>query len=70
MMGKSFHACATCIHFQAERAGGKMEYRCRRLGFDTLPYYQFNCWDPKENVRKLMEKREGGKENEMRERTE
>jgi len=29
---------------------------CRRLGYETKPYYQFNCWTPKPNVRKLMEK--------------
>jgi hypothetical protein len=59
-MERSFHVCATCIHFRAERAGGKMEYRCGRLGYETKPHYQFNCWVPKDNVKKLMKKREGG----------
>ncbi|OMP65661.1 hypothetical protein [Domibacillus epiphyticus] len=53
-----FHACATCRHFQALKTAGKMKYTCRRLGFETNPGYRFNCWDPKENVKKLIEKEE------------
>lgn len=56
-----FHCCATCIHFVAERKNEKMNYYCRRLGFETKTHYQFNCWTPKEKVRKLMEK-DGGKD--------
>lgn len=56
-MENPFHACASCIHFAAERADGHMRYRCQRLGYDTKPDYKFNCWTPKENVKKLMEKR-------------
>lgn len=54
-----FHACATCIHFQAERSDKdrSMKYYCKRLGYDTRPNYQFHCWTPKEHVKKLMEKR-------------
>jgi hypothetical protein len=54
-----FHACATCIHFHAERSEKEkgMKYRCIRLGYETRPNYQFNCWTPKEHVKKLMEKR-------------
>ncbi|OKL38361.1 hypothetical protein BLL40_00520 [Domibacillus mangrovi] len=51
-----FHACATCCHFEAVKTPANMMYRCRRLGFETNPSYRFNCWDPKDNVRKLMEK--------------
>lgn len=31
-----------------------MKYRCGRLGFETKTTYQFDCWNPKEQVRKLM----------------
>ncbi|WP_367949329.1 hypothetical protein [Bacillus sp. FJAT-29790] len=54
---KSFHACATCIHFQAVRTDKRMNYFCKRLGFETKPNYQFKCWTPKEQVQKLIEKR-------------
>ncbi|PLR82717.1 hypothetical protein [Bacillus canaveralius] len=59
-MESSFHACATCIHFQAERTDKRMKYFCRRLGYETRPDYRFNCWSPKEHVKKLIEKREQG----------
>ncbi|PLR77208.1 hypothetical protein CU633_11725 [Bacillus sp. V3-13] len=59
-MKSSFHACATCIHFQAARTSKKMNYLCRRLGYETRPDYRFNCWTPKEHVKKLIEKREMG----------
>ncbi|MGG0716781.1 hypothetical protein ABE096_04175 [Robertmurraya massiliosenegalensis] len=58
-MGNRFHACASCIHFRASREKQGMKYHCSRLGYETKPNFQFNCWSPKENVRKLMEKREG-----------
>lgn len=51
-----FHCCATCIHFSAERKNGKMTYFCKRLGYETKTHYQFDCWTPKEKVRRLMEK--------------
>lgn len=51
-----YHACATCKHFSAERHEGNMQYKCERLGFDTRPDYQFNCWNPKEHIKHLMEK--------------
>lgn len=56
-MDKKFHACATCKNFIAQRKSGEMTYKCSRLGFDTKPSYQFNCWDPKDHVKKLMKKR-------------
>nr|WP_180968320.1 hypothetical protein [Cytobacillus massiliigabonensis] len=53
----AFHACATCIHFQAEKTQKGMRYFCKRLGYETRPNYQFNCWAPKKNVQKLINKR-------------
>ncbi|MEK4147604.1 MULTISPECIES: hypothetical protein [Robertmurraya] len=58
-MENPFHACASCIHFRATREEQGMKYYCSRLGYETKPHYQFNCWSPKERVRKLMKKREG-----------
>ncbi len=59
-MGKnSFHACATCVNFQPERRKEGMVYFCSRLGYETKPDYQFNCWTPKEHIIRLMEKRKG-----------
>lgn len=51
---KDFHCCATCIHFSAERDNKIMKYKCIRLSFNTLPSHKFDCWTPKENVKKLM----------------
>jgi hypothetical protein len=53
-MQNRFHACATCIHFNLEKRETGMKYFCGRLGYDTHPKYQFNCWKPKEQVQKLM----------------
>lgn len=53
---KNFHCCATCQHFRVVKKEGGTTYQCSRLGYETKPVYQFNCWNPKENVRKLMEK--------------
>lgn len=56
-MGKNrFHACATCVNFQISRTESTVKYFCRRLGYETKTHYQFDCWDPKENVKKLMAK--------------
>ncbi|MGZ4123847.1 MAG: hypothetical protein ACXVOI_11675 [Tumebacillaceae bacterium] len=51
-----FHCCATCEHYRAEKTPAGLQTKCSRLGFATHPKYQFNCWSPKANVRKLMEK--------------
>lgn len=59
-----FHFCATCVHFLAWKENGEMLYKCRRLGYETKPNYTFNCWEPKEHVKALMEKREEEKTNE------
>lgn len=53
----SFHCCATCQHFQSIKLDKGMKYQCKRLGYETRPAYQFTCWEPKEVVKKLMEKR-------------
>jgi hypothetical protein len=57
MSNNSFHACATCIHYLIEKKNGKVIYKCSRLGYETKPSHQFNCWTPKEHVLKLMKKR-------------
>ena len=49
-----FHCCASCIHFAIEKS--KKKQYCTRLGFETKTFYQFDCWIPKEKVKKLMEK--------------
>lgn len=57
-MRKRFHCCATCKHFLAKKKEERgMAYICVRLGYETKPTYVFSCWDPKENVKRLMEKR-------------
>lgn len=43
------------MNFAAERKNGIMTYRCVRLGYETKPKYQFNCWEPKPHILKLME---------------
>ncbi|WP_077213734.1 hypothetical protein [Bacillus dakarensis] len=63
-MGNPFHACASCVHFRAKKGKDGMQYKCSRLGYETKPNYVFDCWNPKEHVRKLMEKRMGGSDKE------
>jgi len=58
--GKTYKVCSTCINFKIERMNGENRFFCRRLGYETKPYYSFNCWDPKPKVRKLMERLEKG----------
>lgn len=54
---QAYKVCATCINFEATKTKCGMQYRCKRLGFDTKPSYSFNCWNPKDHVLKLMKKR-------------
>jgi len=55
---ENYHYCATCVHFEVKKeVGFEIQYICKRLGFITKPNYIFNCWDPKENVKRLIEKR-------------
>ncbi|WP_238941751.1 hypothetical protein [Bacillus sp. REN10] len=60
---RRFHTCATCCHFRAIKGESGMNYMCSRLGFATKPDYTFDCWDPKEQVKQLMEKRLKAAEN-------
>ncbi|WP_066389307.1 hypothetical protein [Neobacillus mesonae] len=53
---KDFHCCATCRHFNVEKTAEGAKYFCSRLGYETKTHYKFNCWSPKENVAKLMNK--------------
>ncbi|MDF0727898.1 hypothetical protein PY093_14570 [Cytobacillus sp. S13-E01] len=53
-----YHACATCINFVATKKDQGMLYYCKRLGYETKSDYVFNCWEPKPNVVKLINKNE------------
>lgn len=55
---KDFHCCATCVHFMAEKLEAEMSYKCSRLGYVTKPNYKFNCWTPKDHIKKLMKIKE------------
>ncbi|CAM3892956.1 hypothetical protein D1970_13815 [Mesobacillus zeae] len=55
-MNNRFHACATCVNFCSVRDERGVQYYCSRLGYETKPDYKFNCWEPKEHVKNLMEK--------------
>lgn len=57
-MHNRYHVCATCVNYKIEKKDAIMNYYCGRLGFETNPKYQFQCWTPKEQVRKLMDKRD------------
>ncbi|GIN85726.1 hypothetical protein J6TS2_21120 [Heyndrickxia sporothermodurans] len=59
MKKNRFHVCATCIHFSAEKKVRGMQYFCSRLGYETKPNYTFNCWSPKEHIKKLIAKEQG-----------
>jgi len=52
--GNRYHCCATCIHFRVEKETKQTTYRCARLSYETKPTYQFRCWSPKAQVRRLM----------------
>ncbi|WP_462409679.1 hypothetical protein [Neobacillus sp. Marseille-QA0830] len=51
---KNYHCCATCKNFQAERKNGQMVYLCSRLGYQTKTTYKFNCWDPRDDIKKRI----------------
>nr|WP_093052306.1 hypothetical protein [Salipaludibacillus aurantiacus] len=53
---KNYHCCATCIHFAVSKTPQGTKYYCARLGFKTKSHYQFNCWEPKDHIKKLIEK--------------
>lgn len=50
-----YHCCATCQHYAILRTAEGQSYQCARLGYATHPTYRFNCWNPKEHIRVLME---------------
>ncbi|WP_139490407.1 hypothetical protein [Brevibacillus dissolubilis] len=49
-----FHCCATCEHYRVQKNETGTGYHCSRLGYETKPTYQFNCWSPKPQVQRLM----------------
>lgn len=51
-----YHCCATCRHFAIDKTDERNIPYCARLGYETKPDYQFNCWDPKERVKQAMNK--------------
>ncbi|MBT2659297.1 hypothetical protein J7E81_29640 [Bacillus sp. ISL-18] len=57
---KDFHCCATCRHFKIEKKSEGITNFCSRLGYETKTNYKFDCWNPKEQVIKLMNKRNSG----------
>jgi len=63
-MENRFHACATCIHYGIIRMDNKQQFLCTRLGYETRPNYRFNCWTPKDHVRKLIEREREKKKGE------
>ncbi|WP_188691313.1 hypothetical protein [Pullulanibacillus camelliae] len=52
-----YHHCATCQHFAFREEQEKKIPICKRLGFDTHPSYQFDCWNPKSRVRQKLHER-------------
>lgn len=52
---QKYHCCATCRWFHIEKDPGQPSVKsCIRLGFETKPHYQFNCWDPREDIKKRI----------------
>ncbi|QKS73263.1 hypothetical protein FLK61_33510 [Paenalkalicoccus suaedae] len=51
-----YHCCATCTHFQIKKSPNGMISMCKRLGFETKTDYQFDCWVPREDIKRKMEK--------------
>lgn len=50
-----FHCCATCIHYHVNTSVRPLEYLCKRLGYATHPTYKFDCWQPKEQVQRILQ---------------
>jgi hypothetical protein len=57
-MTSKYHCCATCRHFSAEKTEEGMQYKCIRLGYNTRPEYQFNCWEPRDDIKRKINKNE------------
>jgi len=53
---KRYHCCASCEHFRIEKQEQGVSYRCSRLGYETKPDWQFHCWTPREQVKRLMQR--------------
>ncbi|GIP40837.1 hypothetical protein J31TS4_41170 [Paenibacillus sp. J31TS4] len=51
---KEYHCCATCVYYEIRR-GTAERFFCGRLGYATRPSYRFDCWTPKETVRRRLE---------------
>ena len=50
MNDSRFHCCAACIHFRSVRSVDRVRTYCDRLGYETKPTYQFDCWVPNDRV--------------------
>jgi hypothetical protein len=51
---KDFKCCATCENFIILKDNRTVKYFCGRLNFETKPKYKFDCWDPKDNIKKML----------------
>ncbi|USK62016.1 hypothetical protein LIT37_12115 [Peribacillus asahii] len=52
-----YHCCASCQHFRVLKDNNKkVDYQCSRLNYQTKPNYKFDCWSPKDIVKKRMNK--------------
>lgn len=52
-----YHCCASCVHYAVtKRREAEIVPYCARLGYETKPDYQFDCWEPKERVRRAIRK--------------
>lgn len=49
-----YHCCATCRYFTIDQITGSPRLYCARLGYETQSHYRFDCWDPKDRVRRKM----------------
>lgn len=49
-----YHCCASCRHLDIQQTEQETRTYCSRLGYETKPNYQFNCWNPKPRVKQAM----------------
>ncbi|HET7580451.1 MAG TPA: hypothetical protein VFK33_14315 [Bacillales bacterium] len=61
-----FHCCASCRHFSIEKRDERIVPFCARLGYETNPKWQFNCWNPKDRVRRTMARERENNRNKTR----
>jgi hypothetical protein len=54
LLMKNFQCCATCRYFRSEKKEAGIKYFCSRLGYETKTNYQFNCWNPREDIKKRI----------------